>query len=109
MEFEIVEGIQHINLDMTMTTALAAVLLIIGYAIKNKVNWLQKYCIPAPVIGGFLFMLITFLGFRTNSFVFNFDTVLQPFLMLMFFTTVGLGASFQLVKKVGYCLLFIGQ
>lgn len=105
MEFEIVEGIQHINLDMTMTTALAAVLLIIGYAIKNRVNWLQKYCIPAPIIGGFLFMLITFLGFRTNSFVFNFDTVLQPFLMLMFFTTVGLGASFQLVKKGGILLI----
>lgn len=105
MAFETVEGILNINCDMVMTTALACVLLLIGFWIKSKVKFLVKYCIPAPVVGGFLFMFITFIGNRTGTFAFNFTTTLQSFFMLAFFTTVGLGASVQLLKKGGILLV----
>jgi ESS family glutamate:Na+ symporter len=88
-----------------MTTAMAAVLLVIGYAVKKKVFFLEKYCIPAAVVGGFIFMLITWLGHTTGSFAFSFDTTLQSFFMLAFFTTVGLGASMELLKKGGKLLI----
>ena len=51
MGFETIDGILNINCDLTMTTALAGVLLLIGFWIKKKVPALTKYCIPAPVIG----------------------------------------------------------
>ena len=53
-----------------MTTALAAILLLIGFWIRKKVSFLTKYCIPAPVVGGFLFMFITFAGHQSGAFAF---------------------------------------
>jgi len=99
MKFEIIESVFTITADMTMTTAMAAVLLVLGYFIKRKVYFLEKYCIPAAVVGGFIFMLITWVGHMTGTFAFKFDTTLQSFFMLAFFTTVGLGASVELLKK----------
>ena len=105
MSIEMLEGVLTFKADAIMTTAMAAVLLLIGFWIKSKVKVLNKYCIPAPVVGGFLFMFITFIGHTTNTFAFNFDTYFQNPFMLAFFTTVGLGASFQLLKKGGMLLV----
>ena len=105
MAFETVENTLNINCDMIMTAALAAVLLLIGFWIKKKVPFLTKYCIPAPVIGGFLFMFITFAGHQTGAFVFKFNTTFQSPFMIAFFTTVGLGASVELLKKGGILLV----
>ena len=65
MSFGMVDGVFTITSNAVMTTALAAVLLMIGFWIKSKVKFLNKYCIPAPVVGGFLFMFVTFIGFKT--------------------------------------------
>ncbi|MBR4579412.1 MAG: sodium/glutamate symporter [Oscillospiraceae bacterium] len=105
LTLETIEKTLNINCDLIMTTALAAVLLLIGFWIKKKVPFLTKYCIPAPVIGGFLFMFISFAGHQTGAFAFNFNTGLQSPFMLAFFTTVGLGASVQLLKKGGILLV----
>ena len=93
MNFETIEGILNINLNSTMTLALAAVLLIIGYSINKRLTILNKYCIPAPVVGGFLFMFLTWLGHISQTFKFNFENIFQSTFMLAFFTTVGLGAT----------------
>ena len=105
MSIEMLDSVLNINADAVMTTAMAAVLLLIGYFIKSKVSILNKYCIPAPVVGGFLFMFVTFAGHVTNTFKFNFTTSFQDPFMLAFFTTVGLGASFSLLKKGGILLV----
>lgn len=105
MKFEFVNGLMKINMDATMTLALAGILLLIGYFIKKKVNILNKYCIPAPVVGGFLFMFVTWIGHYTGVFGFQFENLFQSTFMLAFFTTVGLGASFTLLKKGGILLV----
>ena len=105
MSIEMLDSVLNINADAVMTTAMAAVLLLIGYFIKSKVSILNKYCIPAPVVGGFLFMFVTFAGHVTNTFKFNFTTSFQDPFMRAFFTTVGLGASFSLLKKGGILLV----
>ncbi len=105
MSFETIDGVLNINVTAIMTTAMAALLLLLGFWVRKKVKFLTKYCIPAPVIGGFLFMFVTFAGHMTKSFSFNFDTYFQDFFMLAFFTTVGLGASFKLLKKGGLLLI----
>ena len=105
MNFETIEGVLNINLNSTMTLALAALLLIIGYSINKRLTILNKYCIPAPVVGGFIFMFLTWLGHTSSVFKFNFENIFQSTFMLAFFTTVGLGASFTLLKKGGKLLI----
>lgn len=90
-----------VKLDMIQTLALAAVLLFIGYGIRRRVGFLDRFNIPAPVIGGFLFAAMA-LGLRQAGILaFEFDTTLQSPLMIAFFTTIGLGASFGLLKVGG--------
>jgi len=105
MGFETVDGMLRINVDMVNSVAVAGLLLVLGYFIKGKVKFLEKYCLPAAVVGGFLFMLFTWFGRGTGTFAFNFTTTLQPFFMLAFFTTIGLGASLSLLKKGGILLV----
>ena len=105
MNFETIEGVLNINLNSTMTLALAALLLVMGYSINKRLTILNKYCIPAPVVGGFIFMFLTWLGHTSSVFKFNFENIFQSTFMLAFFTTVGLGASFTLLKKGGKLLI----
>ncbi|MEN1761583.1 sodium/glutamate symporter [Anoxynatronum sibiricum] len=105
MSFELIDGLSMINVNSTVTLAFAAILLLLGYYTKDKVKLLDKYCIPAPVIGGFIFMFVTWVGHLTGSFAFTFDNMFQNTFMLAFFTTVGLGASYKLLVKGGKLLI----
>lgn len=105
MSFEYLENVFLIKTDAIMTVAMAAVLLLIGYFVKSKLKFLEKYCLPAPVVGGFLFMFLTWGGHVTGLFAFKFTTTFQAPFMLAFFTTVGLGASAALLKKGGVLLI----
>ena len=90
-----------IKLDMIQTLALAAVVLFMGYGVRRRVGVLDRFNIPAPVIGGFLFAAAA-LGLRqANLVAFEFDTTLQAPFMVAFFTTIGLGASLGLLKIGG--------
>jgi len=89
------------KLDMMQTLALAAVILFIGYGVRRRVGVLNRYNIPAPVVGGFLFAAVA-LTLRLQGVVaFEFDTTLQTPLMIAFFTTIGLGASLALLRVGG--------
>jgi ESS family glutamate:Na+ symporter len=89
------------SLDMMQTLALAAVVLFLGYGIRRRVAVLDRYNIPAPVVGGFLFAAVS-LALRMSGLVaFEFNTTLQAPLMIAFFTTIGLGASLGLLRIGG--------
>ena len=105
MSIIMLKNILTFKADAVFTAALAAVMLLLGYWVKGKSPALRKYCIPAPVVGGFLFMFITFIGHQTGAYGFKFDTYFQDPFMLAFFTTVGLGASITLLKKGGGLLI----
>lgn len=92
---------REITLDMYQTLGLAIILLLLGTWIKSKINVLQKYFIPAPVIGGLLFSLLMLVGHSMEIVTFNFDSNLRNFFMVVFFTSVGFLASFSLLKKGG--------
>ncbi len=94
--------------DMYLTLGLAIILYLLGSGIKAKVNVLQKYYIPAPVIGGTLFSLVMLLGHQMKWFEFSFDGNLKNFFMVVFFTSVGFLASVSALKKGGIAtLLFL--
>lgn len=91
----------EVNLSMIQSIAFTTIVLIIGSFIKERVNIFKKYCIPAPVVGGFSFAIISFLLRKSNLLYINFDTTLQNILMTAFFTTVGFTASISILKKGG--------
>ncbi|AXP08864.1 sodium/glutamate symporter [Campylobacter hepaticus] len=78
--------------------------LLFGMFLKKRFLILEKFCIPAPVIGGFLVSIIlyflTFIEIQVD-----FDTSLQTPLMVAFFTIIGLSGSFKLLKVGGKMLL----
>ena len=98
-----------ITMNMIQSIGLAVILLLIGKALRKRVNFFGKYCIPAPVIGGLLFAIITLILRITGVLMFEFDTTLQSFFMTMFFTSVGFNASLKVLKKGGpKVLIFLG-
>src|SRR5574338_1496211 len=90
-----------LRLDMVQTLALAAVVLFVGYEIRRQVAVLDRYNIPAPVVGGFLFAAVSLVLRLQGLVAFEFDTTLQTPLMIAFFTTIGLGASLGLLRIGG--------
>lgn len=99
MSFEVVEGLMTVNLDMIATVALASLLLLLGNFIKKKITFLEKICIPGPVVGGLLIAIMVLILKTSNILNVSMDTTLQSPFMIAFFTTIGLGASFTLLKK----------
>lgn len=90
-----------LKFDMIQTVSLAAVLLFVGYGIRRRIGFLDRFNIPAPVIGGFLFAALALALRQSGVFAFEFDTTLQTPFMVAFFTSIGLGASLGLLKKGG--------
>jgi ESS family glutamate:Na+ symporter len=90
-----------IELDMVQTLALAAVVLFFGYGVRRRVPFLDRYNIPAPVVGGFLFAGAALALRLSGVLAFEFESTFQTPLMIAFFTTIGLGASLSLLKVGG--------
>ena len=90
-----------ITLDMIQTVALAAIVLFVGYGIRKRVGFLDRYNIPAPVVGGFIFATLSLVLRQAGLVAFEFQTTLQTPLMIAFFTTIGLGASVGLLRVGG--------
>ena len=98
-----------VSLDMMQTVALAALVLFAGYGIRRKVGVLDRFNIPAPVVGGFVFAAVAMALRQAGVLAFEFDTRLQSPFMIAFFTAIGLGASLGLLKIGGkQVLLFWG-
>ena len=91
--------------DAFMTIVAAVAVLLVGYVCVNKVSILKKYNIPEPVAGGLVAAVITYILFKGSNITVNFDTNIQQIFMLMFFTSVGLSASFVKLKEGGKLLL----
>ncbi|WP_320047567.1 sodium/glutamate symporter [uncultured Ilyobacter sp.] len=95
--------------NMMQTLTLAAIVLLVGRAIKHRVPFFEKFFIPSPVIGGVLYSIVTLIGHSSGSFEFTYDGQLKTLFMVAFFTTIGFAASFKLLKKGGIQVgIFLG-
>ncbi|MCM3638924.1 sodium/glutamate symporter [Sporosarcina luteola] len=94
-----------IELNQISTLFLAAALYLLGTALVNRIGILDRFLIPAPVVGGLLFAIVALILKSTGIIEISLDTSLQSLFMVAFFTTVGLGASFKLIKLGGKLLL----
>ena len=94
----------NITLDMYQTIAVAVVALMLGKFLRNRIYFLEKFCIPSPVIGGLIFAVFTCVCYTTGIAEFSFDDTLKEVCMVFFFTSVGFQANLKVLKQGGKSL-----
>ncbi len=93
-----------INIDMYQTLAIAVLVLMLGSFLKKRINVLERFCIPAPVVGGLLFAIFTCVLYATGIAEISFDDTLREVCMVFFFTSVGFQANLKVLKSGGKAL-----
>ena len=78
----------QITLDMYQTLAAAVVVLALGRFLRGRVRLLERFCIPAPVIGGVLFAIFTCVCYGTGIAEFAFDDILKEVCMVFFLSLI---------------------
>ena len=98
------------TLDMYQTAGLAMLLFVLGRFLTERIDFLKRCCVPAPVVGGLIFAIVHLILNITGVVNLSFDNNVKNFFMTLFFTSVGYTACFRLLKKGGkkvFSFLFI--
>ena len=90
--------------DMYQTAGVGVLALLMGIYLTRCIQFLKKFCIPAPVTGGLIFSLLT-LGLYHMGIECSFDGTIKDICMMLFFTSVGFQSDFKVLKKGGKPLL----
>ena len=96
-----------IELDIFLTPAVAAVSLFVGEILRRRISFFTRFCIPAPVIGGILFALISLICYKTGFATFSFDSNIKNVCMMLFYTTVGLCCNVHVIRQGGKPLVML--
>ena len=94
-----------LGFDMIGTIAMGLISLFVGKKLKERLVFLDRFGIPAAVIGGILFAVVHLLGRVMHIGSISYNTTLQTPFMVVFFTTIGLGSSIAGLKKGGKLLV----
>lgn len=98
-----------LNFDMYQTAAVAVVMLMVGTMLKKRIEILETFCIPSPVVGGLLFAIVSCILYTMGIIGFSFDETLKTVCMVTFFTSVGFQANIRILKTGGVSLaIFLG-
>lgn len=93
------------EIDMYQTLAIAVLVLMLGRFLRKRISFLEKFCIPAPVVGGLLFAIFTCILYALGIAEITFDDTLREVCMVFFFTSVGFQANLKVLKSGGKSLL----
>ena len=97
----------EISLNMFHAVALGAILFYLGDVITAKVDFLNRYCIPAPLVGGLLFAILNLILHMTGVATITFDSTLQTVFQDLFFTTVGFTVSIPALLRGGKSVVLV--
>eukprot|EP00831_Metopus_contortus_P056439 TRINITY_DN4827_c0_g1_i1.p1 TRINITY_DN4827_c0_g1~~TRINITY_DN4827_c0_g1_i1.p1 ORF type:complete len:541 (-),score=27.94 TRINITY_DN4827_c0_g1_i1:146-1768(-) len=84
---------------------IAILVLYLGKVLSDKIRLLKKWNLPDPVVGGVTFAIAALLLYLSSGIQMSFTTNTGDYLMLAFFSTVGLNANLRLLKRGGKGLL----
>jgi len=96
-----------LSLNLLATLVLATALFFVGQLIVARSAVLQRYSIPVPVVGGFLFAVVLALAGLVMPVQFTMDESLKDPLLLAFFATLGLGADVRSLARGGRKLVIL--
>ena len=102
---EFTDGVLHIQSFLAITLGIVA--LFAGRRINDSFDKLRELSIPEPVTGGLLFSLIFGLVFLVSGVAVEFELMFRDFLLVYFFTTIGINATLADLKTGGKPLLIL--
>ena len=91
----------EINLNMYHAVALGAAMYFLGTLICSRVSFLNRFCIPAPLVGGLCFCLLNCALYLSGIAMISMDSTMEKVFMNMFFATVGFTVSIPALLKGG--------
>jgi len=102
---EFKDGALYIGPLLTFTIGI--IVLFIGKGINDAVSFLREFSIPEPVTGGLLFSVITALIYAFGDIAISFKLEARDFLLVYFFTTIGINASLKDLVEGGKPLIIL--
>ena len=96
----------EIKVNLYQFMALAPVVYYLGCFVVKRVKFLEKYCIPAPVVGGLIAVIIK-LFLYMGGITLIMDSTVQGVFMYVFFASIGFNCRFKLLKKGGKILVIM--
>lgn len=95
-----------VKIDMFQTLGVTVLLIWLGNYLRSKFTFLKKYCIPASVVGGLLFSILTLILYNLGVIQFIFDkNMINKFFYSLFFAASGAAVGLKLLKKGGKLIL----
>ena len=96
-----------IEVHSFLTATLGILVLFVGKILNRRIRWLREFTIPEPVSGGLLVALVLTLLHAWFGLEMNFGMRARDVLLVVFFTTVGINASFADLRRGGRALLVL--
>ena len=90
-----------VTFDVMQSCAIAAAVVMVGRAVVKRVKFFQTYCIPGVIVSGLTVSVLLGLLKKNNFEVIWNVGIMKEWFMDIFFTGVGLTASWKLIKKGG--------
>ncbi|WP_020208449.1 sodium/glutamate symporter [Gilvimarinus chinensis] len=95
---------QSLTLPPLPTLTLSILVLFLGLYLNRRFAWLERSNIPPSVTGGIIFSLITASLYFMGDVQMLFDMQIRDFLLLVFFSTIGLSAKLNTLSAGGRAL-----
>ena len=102
---ELKDGVLNIGPFLAFTIGI--LVLFIGKRINDAVGFLREFSIPEPVTGGLLFSLLIALIYVVSDVAINYELGARDFLLVYFFTTIGINASIRDLMAGGKPLIIL--
>ena len=99
------DGVLH--LGPFIATTLGIMVLFIGKRLNGVIRFLKEYSIPEPVSGGLLISILITLVYLISGVEIGFNLAARDFLLVYFFTTIGINASLKDLLKGGKPLIIL--
>ena len=90
---EITDGILQLKPFMSITIGI--IVLFVGKRLNDTVSFLRNFSIPEPVTGGLLFSILFGILYAVSGVAIEFELTARDFLLVYFFTTIGINASIK--------------
>ena len=103
MEFD--NGILHIGPFISVT--LGIIVLFVGKRVNSAFRFLKEFSIPEPVTGGLIYSVLIALLYVATGIEIEFELSARDFLLVYFFTTIGINASLRDLVTGGKPLIIL--
>ena len=90
---ELTDGVLHLGPFLAVT--LGIIVVFVGKRINDSLSFLREFSIPEPVTGGLLFSIMFGLVYGLFGVAVEFELAARDFLLVYFFTTIGINASLR--------------